>query len=492
MSSAPNVLLIMSDQHGARWSGCYGHPVVQTPSIDRLAAEGALFENAYCNSPLCVPSRMSFLTGRRVQDIEVWDNNTFLPPGSATWPRALRAAGYDVVLDGKMHICGPDRLQGFQEQLSRDAEDPSARPVPDWDAHTVPGVEFRLFDNGFRAEPEDYRDTDDEVAHAAVRFLESLADRRQGRPWVLVVGFHGPHPKWYVEQRYLDMYPPDTLPVPDFPRSRLREQNPVHLRNRAMRGSPEEGYPLDMVQRARQHYFAKITRVDERIGAVLEALDRSGAAEDTHVIYTSDHGEMAGEHGLWNKHCFYEESAAVPLVLRPARGRDGNCAGTVGGTRRSEVVSLMDLSRTLFNLGAANMSARGSRVEDGVTDTARFEGVPGRDLLALLDGRISGWANRAVSEYYGTWIDRPAAMLRRDQFKLMHSLGDPSELYDLRSDPREINDVSGDSSYRGVLQELEAELLHDWSPEELHRKVVDSQKERRHLWPPPEGSQSNG
>lgn len=471
MSTRPkNLLLIMTDQHAARWTGCYGHPYVRTPNIDRLAREGVLFENAYCHSPICVPSRLSFLTGRRLQDIGIWDNNTALPPGADTWPRAVRRGGYECVLDGKMHIAGPDRLQGFARQLSHDVDDEKSMPVPDWKRGTVPGAGFPLFENGFAAKPDDYRDVDDEVAEQAVQFLSERRDSTQ--PWVLVAGFHGPHPKWYVEHRYLDLYPPEILEPPAQMGTELRNQNPMHRRSRAMRGIPEDGYSLEQILDARRHYFAKITRVDERIGMVLDALERFGLSNDTIVVYTSDHGEMVGEHGLWNKHCFYEESAAVPLVVRcPSRWR--------GGARCPEVVSLLDLSATLFDLG-------------GGRSTATFAEQPppsGRNLFTLLDetegSSSSGslrnqpiWSDSVLGEYYATWIDRPMAMLRKGRYKLVYSHGDPPELFDIAADPRELNDLSENPEYSTELRELTEELFSRWDPEDLHSRIVDSQQYR--------------
>lgn len=461
----PNVLLIMSDQHGARWTGCYGDTVVRTPHIDRLAREGVLFENAYCHSPICVPSRLSFLTGRRLQDIRIWDNNTVLPAGADTWPRAVRNGGYECVLDGKMHIAGPDRLQGFGRQLSQDVEDRKSMPVPDWKRGTVPDAGFPLFENGFAAKPDDYRDVDDDVAEQAVHFLSER--RNSAEPWVLVAGFHGPHPKWYVEHRYLDLYPPETLEPPAQMGPELRNQNPIHRRSRAMRGIPEDGYPLERILDARRHYFAKITRVDERIGVVLDALDRFGLSDDTIVVYTSDHGEMVAEHGLWNKHCFYEESAAVPLIVRcPSRWK--------GGERRAEIVSLLDLSATLFDLGDGRSSG----------DPAQQSFPSHRNLFTLLDEAGDSpapeplWRGPVLGEYYATWVDRPMAMLRKNRYKLVYSHGDPPELFDIATDRREHNDLSANPEYSAVLHELTDELLSHWDPEKLHSRIVESQQWR--------------
>ncbi len=472
----PNILLIISDQHGARWTGCYGDPLVRTPSIDALAQESVVFDNAYCNSPLCVPSRMSFLTGRRVQDIEIWDNHTHLPQGSPTWPRALVARGCEVVLDGKMHIAGPDRLQGFQTQLSKDVDNPLSMPVPDWRNRCVPGVSFSQVDQGFGVAPAGFHDIDDEVADAAVDYLERKASQRDGKPWVLVVGFHGPHPKWIVEEKYLDLYPEESIPDPIFPWNRLGAQNPVHIRRRLMRGSPAGGDPPEKVRRARRYFFAKVTRTDDLIGRVVDTFSRLGFGRDSYVVYTSDHGEMAGEHGLWSKHCFYEESAKIPMIIRRP-----NAAGA--GTRRTELVSLLDLSAGLFT-----WPPDADRRLAESAGAAASSDLPGRDLFSLAAGRVTDWDNVVTSEYYGTWLDRPTAMLRRDQHKISLSPDDPPELYDVVQDPWELADLSESPDYAPIRERLAAELLDQWDPEDANRRVLESQDGRRHLWPPKDDS----
>ena len=128
-SGRPNILLLITDEHGAQFSGTYGHPFIRTPAMDRLAAEGVTFDAAYCNNPLCVPSRLSFMTGRYTHNCAGWDNATPLAPDAVTWPHLLRAQGYDVALSGKMHLIGDDHLHGFQEQLARDRAGAPDLPV---------------------------------------------------------------------------------------------------------------------------------------------------------------------------------------------------------------------------------------------------------------------------------------------------------------------------------------------------------------------------
>ena len=216
----PNILLLLTDEHGAQFSGTYGHPFIATPAMDRLAAEGVTFDAAYCNNPLCVPSRLSFITGQYTHRCRGWDNATPLPPDAVTWPHLLRAQGYDVALSGKMHLIGEDPLHGFQEQLARDLHIELQHPIFPWDdgipeaSEPWPGVvrtDSRVppGPDGVEAEAagggEDFDspptgpgrtpeiDADDDATAAAVAYLRSRAHGRTGRPFALCVGLIAPH-----------------------------------------------------------------------------------------------------------------------------------------------------------------------------------------------------------------------------------------------------------------------------------------------------------
>lgn len=450
----PNILFLLSDQHSACWTGFGGHPVVRTPHLDRLAAGGVTFENAYCNSPICVPSRMSFLTGRSVSDIEIWDNHTILPSETPTFAHALRDRGYDVVLNGKMHFRGEDTLHGFRAQLS---DDPAGRsvssfPIPRWSEGGVfPGM------------PAAYRPkwkegpgyaVDYEAEEAAIRYLD---DPERGRsPWAMVVGLYAPHPPWTVEREYLDLYPPDRMPLPVLPEGHLASQHPAHRRKRALAGlGDDQPLPDPLVQGARTAYFGLVSRVDAQIGRILAALDRQGLRENTVVFYSSDHGEMLGEHGLWNKSSLYEQSVHVPLLM--------SWPGTLPtGQSRREVVSLVDVTATLLELGGA----------------AGELPVAGESLLSLAAGRETAWKDEALTELYATWTDRPLAMLRKGRYKLHASHGEEPQLYDLEADPGEFHDLARNPEFRPVLNQLEGDLKRRWNSGELNRRVLASQAER--------------
>src|SRR6266542_3477904 len=263
-SERPNLLVIMADEHAPQFSGFAGHPIVQTPHLDRLAAEGILFQNAYCNSPLCVPSRMSFMAGRYVHHVGpgAYDNGSSLPSDTVTWAHLVRASGYDAVLSGKQHFVGLDQLHGFIAPL------------------------FPLI----------------------------------------------------VPQRFWDMYPPEDVDLPTIPAGHLDGQHPVYQRMRRMFGMAE--FPEEATRRGRAAYYGLITYLDEKMGRLLDALEETGQRQNTLVVYTADHGEMAGEHGMWRKSNFYEHSARVPLIMSWP-------AGLPRGRRAPHAVSTVDTVATM-------------------------------------------------------------------------------------------------------------------------------------------------
>ena len=402
----PNILLITTDEHAPMYSGTYGHPLVQTPCMDQLADEGATFDSAYCNSPLCLPSRMSFMTGRYINRIAAYDNASPLASDEVTWAHMLRAAGYDVVLSGKQHFCGPDQLHGFRTQLARDlhAEMWTKNGVPsgaaDWSKGTPAAAEpwggVAEAGPGTTLEIE----VDDLVEERAIDYLRDPARKEQ--PWALNASFIAPHFPLVVPERFFNLYPLDEIDLPEIPPGHLESQHPVHKRMRSMFGAVD--FPEEQVRRARAGYYGLITYLDEKIGRLLQVLEETGQRENTVVIHFSDHGEMNGEHGMWRKSGFYEASSRVPLQVVWS----GSIAA---GQRIGEVVSLVDLVATIVDIADAPSSGS----------------LDGDSLLGLMQGHSEGWKDEAFGEYLAHGVARPTAMLRRGRYKLNYSLGDDPE-----------------------------------------------------------------
>lgn len=466
----PNFLVIMSDEHGPMFSSAYGHPIVKSPNMDRLVDEGATFDAAYCNSPLCVPSRLSFMTGKYVSKCRGWDNASPLPVDALTWPYLLRSVGYDAVLSGKMHLVGTDRLHGFSEQLAFDPhaggeenaemenrlslssggrhpislwKDGMAKASEPWDSVTEagPGTSSMI-------------DADDEIEEAALKYLRE--PMRKDRPFALCVGFVAPHFPFVVPQRYFSKYYPEKIDLPNNPSGHLETLPPAGRRLRRTFGFGD--YTQDQVLRARAAYYGLVTYLDEKIGRLLDALETQGLADNTVVIYTSDHGESLGEHGLWRKMNFYEQSARVPLQIA--------WPGVVsGGQRFQQAVSLVDLTATILDIC-------------GVSTNEELDGC---SLLPMILKEAVPCRDEAFVEMLAHGTDRPRAMLRKGKWKLNYSHGNPPEfeLYDLEQDPGEFNNLAHASESMEIQELMFARILQIWGdPDRLDSKIRNSQESR--------------
>ncbi len=434
MAQGPNILLIMSDQHHPHILGSEGDRFVRTPTLDRLAAEGVSFSNAYCQSPLCVPSRMSFITARQCSDIRVWSNGCVLPPDVPTFVHGLGLAGYENVLCGRMHFNGPDQRRGFHSRIIGDV-DGNLGHIPSATAgQTKAGVEV--------AGPgrTSYSAYDDAVTESCRRFLRDRAAAKNNRPFFLTVGYVLPHCPYICPKRLFDEYY-EKVDVPRLPSGYLDRLHPAMRLWRQHRGVDE--LTDEQVRTARAAYYGLVTYMDERIGEVLDTLKESGLAEDTVVVYTSDHGEMAGEHRMWWKSSFYEGSVGVPLIMSwPGRFSRSKRVG--------EVVSLVDVGPTLLDI------AGGEPLPE----------VSGRSLAGFLrgSGGVPDWPDVAFSEYCGLENDGPAFMVRRGPWKLNYYHGyDVPQLFNLDADPGEWQDRAADPACANVRNELMGIVRRAWS-----------------------------
>jgi choline-sulfatase len=453
----PNVLLIMSDEHGPMFSSAYGHRLVRSPHLDRLAAAGVTFDAAYCPSPLCVPSRAAFMTGKHLHRVGAYDNGAPFPSDEATWAHMLRAAGYEVALDGKMHFIGPDTLHGFDRQLTRDTHgriagsawlDPFPRGFRDgattrrWVEEAGPGKKGNLV-------------FDDEVEAAALAYLQEKSRSAAEQPWALCVSFLAPHFPLVVPEPYFSMYYPDNVDMPSIPPGHVESQHPAHERGRLAYDLYD--YTEEQIRRCRAAYYGLVTHLDERIGRLLDAVADPALRENTVVIYTSDHGEFIGEHGLWWKNDFYEHAARVPLMISwPER--------FAAGARFGGATSLLDLTRTIVDLAGAP--------DPGDLDGASLLGV-------LHDPRRALWKDEAYCEYYGHSTNRAQRKLRAGRWKLCYYHGEPVELYDLETDPNELTDLAGRAEYRAVQDALTRRVLAGWDPAAVEAEIRRNHRNRQ-------------
>ncbi len=436
----PNILLIMSDEHNAGVTGCYGNRVVRTPNLDGLAAEGITFDAAYTNSPLCVPARLAFTAGKYVSRIAAWSNNCWLASDEVpSIARVMAAAGYEPLLCGKMHYDGTRRY-GFTEvgpNLNRSHKSGrGARRAAD-DASINTGNRdhrFGMFHLGTRSGILDH---DREVTTAARDFL--AARRPADRPFFLVVGYLAPHFPLIVPKSYWLPYE-GKVADPELPTGHVESQplNYHHLR----RGFGLVETDPATVRRGRELYYALTQWLDDEIGKLLAALFEGRCGKDTIVIYTSDHGENIGEHALWWKNCMYDHAARVPLIIRwPKRWK--------GPQRRGGVCSLLDLAQTVAELGGG-----------GCPDD-----WDGDSMCQWMEDSQAPWKDFAVSEYYGHNIASGYAMLRAGRYKYVyHTPPDRDhpaerELYDLAADPGEFTNLAAEAEHARRIARMHTALV---------------------------------
>ena len=455
----PNILLIMADQLPASALPAYGHEIVSAPNLTRLAESGAVYEAAYCASPLCAPSRSAMLTGRPPSAIGVYDNAAELPAGAPTVTHLLRAAGYATVLAGKMHFVGPDQLHGFEQRLTSDVYPSTFDWTPDWrlpDERNLPWYHNMTSLLGTRiAEAAMQTDYDDEVCFTAVQLLRDLSRQPHRRPFFATVSFTNPHDPWEVRRRHWERYTDEQIDLPAVPAIPRERADPHSLRLRDMIGCDHRPLSEDEVRRARHGYYAAVSYLDDRVGEVLDALEATGLADDTVVLFTADHGEMLGERGLWYKMSFFDGSARVPLIAAGPGVAPGRHAGPV---------SQIDLAPTLAELAGGDAA------------DAEFEGV---SLVRSLHGESEHGPAWVAAEYLAEGLRAPSVMLRRGRHKFIRTPGDPDQLYDLDADPVELRNLASDPAHSAVAQEMDAEVARRWDLDALDAEVRASQRRRR-------------
>jgi choline-sulfatase len=450
----PNVLLLMSDEHAAFMSGCYGHRSVKTPAIDSLAERGVLFEAAYCASPICAPSRAAMLTGKCVSSLEVWDNAAPLRSDWPTFAHSFRAAGYYTALCGKMHFIGPDQHHGFEDRWTQDIYPANF----DWtqltreDVGTASGQHAsRVLEAGPGRSPD--MDYDQEVIFRAEAGLRDLARRENQPPWMLCVSFTGPHYPFNCPEKYWNAYSNDDVDLPEVAEDVLAS-DPEYVRDLRSYGGFDKLLPEEAVGKALRATMGRVTMIDDYFGRILELLKSLKMDEDTIVIYTSDHGDMLAQRGLWYKNVSYEASARVPLIFAgPQTGRG----------RVSEPVSHLDLYSSLPALA-------------GIETV--YSPSDGRDISDLIRSGSGNGPGRAIMEYYGEGVQRGWRAIRRGDFKLTMVPGTDLELFNVLTDPGETNNLADDPKYQAIRTEMEKELLAGWDHQALQEKCYQSQERR--------------
>ncbi len=454
-----NTIFILSDEHNKRVLGCYGHPMIQTPNLDKLAARGTRFTNAYTNCPICVPARASFATGRYVHDHRCWDNAIAYEGKQPSWGHRLMEQGHHVVSIGKLHYASGNDVKrnGFDEEI---------QPM-----HIVNGVgdllglirdELPCRKGAANLGPEagpgesDYTRYDRAIADETVKWLTQAAPQHTNKPWAMYVGFVAPHFPLIAPQEFYDRYPVNQVPFPDM---YATAQRPRHPFTDAMRKSMcyDDSFDEPMVRRAIAAYFGLTTFMDSNVGRILKALESLGMLDNTRIVYTSDHGDNLGTRGMWGKSTMYEESAGIPMIMA---GPDIP-AGRVCDTP----VTLADGFPTYVQSVGAKLAP---------ADTS----LPGVSLIDIANGLAP--QRTILSEYHAAASVTGTSMIRcgeNGRYKYVHYVGLPPMLFDLKTDPYERNDLGRNAQYASVIAECEGVLRKVVNPDAADRNARADQSE---------------
>jgi choline-sulfatase len=442
-----NLLVIMSDEHDPRWMGCSGNALMHTPNLDRLAANGLRFTDAYTTCPICVPARAAFAVGKYIHQLGFWDNADPYDGSVPSWHHRLRDQGHRVVSVGKLHFRSTDDDNGFSEEivpmnvfegkgdlygLLRGDDMPPRADGKKLAALAGPGE-------------SEYTWYDREIASRAQIWLREEARRYRDRPWVLFVSFVAPHfpltapPHWYYR------YPLERIPMP-----KLYREKDLHpyVRDQAENTGYDKHFENEAaVKRARAAYLGLISSLDENIGHILETLQDLRLDSSTRILYTSDHGDNLGARGLWGKQVLYEEAAKVPMILAGP--------GVPAGVRR-EPVSHVDVYPTVMEcVGAAAPDASGV------------------SLLREPTPRV------VLSEYHASSSRAGEYMIRHGKWKYVYFVRYPDrpQLFDLEGDPEELKDLGADPKHEGVRKTCHEKLRGMLDPEEVDRRAKRRQAE---------------
>lgn len=447
MASKPNILFIMTDQHHPSIAGFAGDPVVRTQHLDRLAERSVQFKTAVCASPVCTPSRMCLLTGKESHRCAGWNNHWVIFPEHITWPGHLAEHGYTTCLVGKMHFGGRDQMNGFQHRPYGDLRHGLGhQPEP---LSMFPA--YNHAESAGVTEIPDSLHQDVIVTRETLAFLLEHADTQPDKPWFMCASYCRPHSPLTAPGRYIRRYR-DAVPAVELPHDWLDDLEPY---TRELSRRYYASLPPEQHLRGREAYYACIDFVDDCIGELLDALQHAGLLENTIVVYTSDHGDMACEHGLWGKGVYYEAAVGVPLLITGPGVRSGRHTA-------DHVISLMDLFPTCCTLA-------GLPIPEGL------DGIDFGSVLADPDGADPP-RDFAPSQYfmYGVRtrdVPRPAGgepnsawrSIRTRRWKYVDVQGGESLLFDMIDDPGETANLAGQAEHAELCRDLRKKLFEGFS-----------------------------
>ncbi len=465
--SRPNLILFMVDQLTSFVLNAYGGKVCKTPNIDALALTGTVFENAYCPYPLCAPSRFGMMAGRIPSRIGAFDNGSEFPAATPTFAHYLRRAGYYTCISGKMHFVGPDQYHGFEERLTTEIypADMSWTPTPDFrefnkDEERAYTFGVSTIDTVRDAGPVARSmqiDYDEDVIHHATRELFTRARSEDKRPFMMTVSLTQPHDPYVTTQHYWDLYQDDSIDSPNVPFIPVERRDKHSQSLYYHYGQDKCTLSKQDYRNARRGYYGMISHIDQLFGQLMAALSQSGFSKNTVVIFSSDHGDMIGERGMWFKKTLFDPAIQVPLILSHPE---------FSASRAKSPVSLLDIFPTLLDIAGVNSSEICTPVD-------------GKSMLPALKGE--SLTGPVFAEHIDGATSAPRVCIRDGNMKLILSRAYPTQLFDLSNDPQELTNLAGTThpDEERLTQLAEStwpldRLLDDVIRSQTERKLVDS------------------
>ena len=468
MRKQHNILIIMADQLTPKALGCYGNSEVISPNIDLLADQGVVFDVAYTSSPLCTPARYAFMTGQNISQCGGYDNASYMPSTMPTFAHYLRLMGYRTCLSGKMHFVGADQLHGFEERVTTDIYPADFGWIPDW---KKPDERIDLWYHNMSSVKQagvaavtNQLMYDDEVGTQSMKVIYDHARGENERPLCLVTSFIHPHDPYAARQNYWDAYKNVTISMPKVSRPHPDQQDLHSKRLEKVIALDAVDLSEEEIINARRAYYSNVSYVDEWLGLLQSTLQECGMAENTTILFLSDHGDMLGEFGLWYKMTFREWSCRIPLIIHnpvryPAR-------------RISQPVALVDVLPTLIEVADE---------ESGAPKPEPVAPLNGRSLIPLCKGNAESDSNIAISEYLAEGTGAPMLMFRRGSYKFITCPTDQDQLFDLKNDPDELQNLVKSKNHSKTLEEFQNLAAQHWDTETVKQKVIQDQDRRRFI-----------
>jgi len=458
MTRQPNILILMVDQLNGTLFPDGPAGWLHAPNLAKLAERSTRFANAYTASPLCAPGRASFMSGLLPSQSRVYDNAAEFAADIPTYAHHLRRAGYHTCLSGKMHFVGPDQLHGFEERLTTDIYPADFGWTPDY---RKPGERIDWWYHNLGsvtgagvAEISNQMEYDDEVAFHGVQKVYDLARGHDPRPWCLTVSFTHPHDPYVARRKYWDLYEDCEHLAPDVAAMDYADHDP-HSK-RIFDANDWRSFVIgeEDIRRSRRAYFANVSYLDDKIGEVMEALEGTRQAEDTIILFVSDHGDMLGERGLWFKMSFYDGSSRVPLMIAAPGMQPG---------RVDAPVSTIDVCPTLCDLAGVSMEEVAPWTE-------------GHTLVPL--GQGAGRDAPVAMEYAAEASYAPLVALREGRWKFTRCALDPDQLFDLEADPHELTNLASDPAHAETWRRFSDMADERWNLPLFDAQVRESQARR--------------